>query len=273
MLSGLDLLKSILTAELYDESFWVRMYPDTIPVTNPLKKVILRRIVSALEQRRYRVLLPVEPDKQLRERRNLGRDQPFFGFTMVGRKRLDNFEYCIRTAITESIEGSIVECGVWRGGASILAKAVLEDLKSNKELWLCDSFEGLPPPQCEQDRGYDFTPWNDYLGVSQDIVRRNFQLFGLLDERVKFLKGFFGETLRGAPIEKICVLRLDGDLYESTWQCLESLYPKVAPQGFIIIDDYKTLEPCRQAVHDYIRRENLRPEIRQIDGMGVYWRV
>ena len=273
MLSRLELLKSVLTGELYDESFWRRVRPEEFPVTHPVKKFLARRIVKALERRGYRVMLPVTPSDQERDRRRRGKDHPALGFTMVGRLRLDNVEECIRRAVADGIEGSVVECGVWRGGASILAKAVLEELKSDKELWLCDSFEGLPPPTFVEDRGYDFTPYNDFLGVSLETVQRNFELFGLLDERVRFLKGYFSESLTEPPMDRICVLRLDGDLYESTIQCLDALYHRVAPGGFVIIDDYGVLEPCRRAVHDYLDRTGRNPEIRDIDGTGVYLRV
>ena len=166
-----------------------------------------------------------------------------------------------------------MECGVWRGGASILGKAVLNDLASNRHLWLCDSFEGLPAPSFPEDHGYDFTPSNDYLGVSVEQVKDNMSRFVELDDRIHFLKGFFKDTLENAAIDSIAVLRLDGDLYESTIQCLKALHHKVPSGGFVIIDDYGVLEPCRTAVKEFLEGAGLKPEIHDIDGTGVYWQV
>lgn len=83
-----------------------------------------------------------------------------------------------------------------------------------------------------------------------ETVRRNFARYGLLDEQVHFLKGWFGRSLSKAPIERLAVLQLDGDLYESTWDALTHLYPKLSPGGFAIVDDY-WYASCRTAVHDY----------------------
>jgi O-methyltransferase len=192
---------------------------------------------------------------------------------MVGRERLNNLEFCIRDAVNQGIPGDVVECGVWRGGAAILAKYVLDSLAADRNVWLCDSFEGLPAPTMQQDHGYDFTPTNDYLGVSKETVEAHFRRFSLLDDRVRFVKGFFKDSLPGVAINQIAVLRLDGDLYESTIQCLDNLYHKVVAGGYVIIDDYGILPPCKQAVHDFLNKHKLAPKIEDIDGTGVYWKV
>jgi O-methyltransferase len=103
-------------------------------------------------------------------------------------------------------------------------------------------------------------------------VRDNFRKFDLLDERVKFVKGWFHETLPSCAVGQIALLRLDGDMYESTIVSLEALYDRVAPGGFVIVDDYGYLESCRSAVHDFFQSRGLNPEIEKIDWTGVYWR-
>jgi O-methyltransferase len=93
----------------------------------------------------------------------------------------------------------------------------------------------------------------------------------LLDDRVRFLPGWFKDTLPDAPIDRLALLRLDGDLYESTIQALEALYPRLSPGGFCIIDDY-IIKACRQAVADYRAKHGVSAEIIHIDGAGVFWR-
>jgi O-methyltransferase len=110
------------------------------------------------------------------------------------------------------------------------------------------------------------------LAVPESEVRANFQRYGLLDGRVRFLPGWFKDTLHDAPIDRIAVLRLDGDLYESTIQSLDALYPRLSPGGFCVIDDYHALEACRQAVADYRAKHGVSAEIVEIDGTGVFWR-
>ena len=103
-------------------------------------------------------------------------------------------------------------------------------------------------------------------------MKANFAKYGLLDDRVVFLKGWFKDTLRAAPIERLAVLRLDGDMYESTMDALTALYDKVSAGGFVIIDDYGCIEACRRAVHDFRDARGIADKIVDIDGWGVYWR-
>lgn len=105
-------------------------------------------------------------------------------------------------------------------------------------------------------------------------MRANIARFGLLDEqRVRFLEGWFSDTLPDAPIEKIAILRLDGDLYESTMDVLTALYERVQPGGYVIVDDYGDWEPCRRAVDEFRANRRIEARIEPIDGSGVYWRV
>lgn len=142
-------------------------------------------------------------------------------------------------------------------------------------MWLADSFEGVPPPDPENysaDKDLRLDVAADVLAIPESAVRNNFKRYGLLDDRVRFLPGWFKDTLPDAPIDRIALLRLDGDLYESTIQGLDALYPRLTAGGFCIIDDYHPIDACRQAVTDYRQRNSISAEIIDIDGTGVYWR-
>jgi O-methyltransferase len=216
------------------------------------------------------------PDSE-RERRETGADWPVNGTTMVGLRRLDNLQSCVETVVREGVEGDLIETGVWRGGASILMRATLSELgDEEREVWLADSFEGLPrsrPDEYPADAGSDEHFEFDFLSVSEEDVRAAFERYGVLDERVRFLRGFFSESLpplRGA--HRWSLLRLDGDMYESTIVALESLYPDLSPGGFVIIDDYGAIPQCREAVADFRAANGIDAEIREVDWTGAYWR-
>lgn len=204
-----------------------------------------------------------------------GRDWPARAHTMVGRKRLDNVQFCVEDALARGVPGDLMETGVWRGGVVILMRAILKAHGvADRRVWAADSFEGLPPPDAEKyplDAPLQLNKFKQ-LAVSLEQVQENFRRYGLLDGQVRFLKGWFRDTLPSAPIEHLAVLRLDGDLYESTMDALTSLYPKLEPGGYIIIDDYNDIAACRQAVTDYRDRHGIAAEIVPVDWTGVYWR-
>jgi len=154
-------------------------------------------------------------------------------------------------------------------------RAILKAYGDTKRIvWLADSFDGLPPPNAATypaDAGDRHHTYHDYLAVSRQEVEENFRRYNLLDEQVRFLEGWFKDTLPKAPIDHLAVLRLDGDMYESTIQALDFLYEKVSRGGFVIVDDYH-LGPCKQAVTDFRSRRCIKDAISDIDGMGVFWR-
>ena len=193
--------------------------------------------------------------------------------TMLGRERLYNIEYCIKEVIRDDVPGDLIECGVWRGGGSIFMKGVLVSLNDNERaVWVADSFQGLPKPTEEEDLHLDLSKDTcPHLAVSKNEVEQAFKDYELLDERVHFLEGWFKDTLSSAPIERLAVLRLDGDLYESTRDVLLALYDKVSPGGYIIVDDY-FIPACRKAVTEFREAHGIMDEIVEIDWTGVYWR-
>jgi hypothetical protein len=142
---------------------------------------------------------------------------------------------------------------------------------TDRVVWAADSFEGMPVPENESD-GWDLSDVEE-LQISIEEVKRNFARFGLLDDQVAFLKGWFKDTLPAAPIKRLAILRMDGDLYNSTMDSLANLYDKVSTGGYVIVDDYKHWPGCRRAVHDFLHGRHLNPEILDIDDQSVYWRV
>ena len=110
------------------------------------------------------------------------------------------------------------------------------------------------------------------LAVSIEQVQENFEQYDLLDDQVRFLPGWFSDTLPSAPIDTFAVLRLDGDMYSSTMDALEALYDRLAPGGFVIVDDYGAVPACAEAVHDFRARRGIAEPIEQIDWAGSFWR-
>lgn len=258
----LDLMKKSLLNTIYGDV-------EDIPVST---SGLIRRLVSKA--------CAAQGIKLMRERRvpseerDEGKDWPANALTMIGRKRLNNLHFCIREIILNEVPGDVIETGVWRGGAAIFMRAVLKAYESHdRNVWVADSFEGLPVPNDEKypaDIG-DVHCVEDRLRVSIDQVKANFARYDLLDEQVKFLKGWFKDTLPGAPIERLAVMRLDGDMYESTMDSLKALYPRLSPGGYVIIDDFGYIKSCEQAVHDYRKDHGIDDHIKRIDWTGAFW--
>lgn len=208
--------------------------------------------------------------------REYGWDWPSKAHTMIGLKRLDNIRVLMENIINNNIPGDFIETGVWRGGACILMRAVLDAYEIyDRKIWLADSFEGLPLPdeiKYPADAGDKFHTYSE-LKVSLDEVKQNFSKYGLLDDQVQFIKGWFKDTLAEAPIKQLALLRLDGDMYESTMDALSALYDKVSVGGYVIVDDYHVVSGCKTAIHDFLSERGLSPTLEEIDGVGVYWKV
>jgi hypothetical protein len=197
-----------------------------------------------------------------------------FYHTMIGRKRLDNLHQALDSVIAENVPGDVIETGVWRGGATIFMRGYLavHGIK-DRIVWVADSFRGLPAPSLAQDAEYDFRAQAyPQLAISRADVQELFERYDLMADSVRFLEGWFKDTLATSPIDRLAILRLDGDLYESTMDALSPLYPKVSRGGWIIVDDYNILEPCRRAVNDYRQSHGITAPLQPIDWTAVYWR-
>jgi len=207
------------------------------------------------------------------EQRNEGLDWPERAHTMIGIKRLNNLHNMLDYIRENKITGDLIETGVWRGGATIFMKAYIEMYKMDKKVFVCDSFEGLPEPDVNKypdDLG-DTHYQVDFLKVSIESVKNNFNLYNLLDEKVIFLKGWFSETLKDNNlIGDISILRFDGDMYGSTIDVLDNLYDKVVNKGVIIIDDY-CLDNCAKAVTDFRNNRGIKNELDVVDRCGRFW--
>jgi O-methyltransferase len=265
----LSLLEGCLTRSLFIEEHhneprlagWRRLVRDAV---NRVEKNLDWRIVeraTASAQDRYE-----------------GRDFPQTAETMAGHLRLDNVRHCITSVLEDGVPGDLIETGVWRGGSAIFMRAVLaaHDV-SDRTVWVADSFQGLPTPAPDAhpvDREYDLDGFSG-LAVDLDQVKANFAKYGLLDDNVRFLAGWFKDTLANAPIEQLAVARLDGDLYASTIDAITALYPKLSIGGYLIVDDYNAplfADACGQAIRDYRAQHDISEPIQTIDWTGVYWR-
>lgn len=262
----LDLLKRCLSRDLFPE----RYRPVGLGVSPAARAYApLRRLLGS---RGVELVRRAEVDPAVRAE---GRDQPKDAETMIGLRRLDNLEACVRRVVDDGVPGDLIETGVWRGGATIFMRGVLAACgDTERRVWVADSFQGLPPPNPDAfpaDAGDDH--WKrSHLAVAEAEVRANFARYRLLDDQVRFLPGFFSDTLPSAPIERLAVLRLDGDMYESTIVALESLYPKLSPGGFVIVDDYGAIPSCRAAVDHFRAEHGIDEEMHRVDWTGVYWR-
>jgi len=265
----IDLLKKVLTFALWDEP----MTPITTYSFN--RPFVVRILISAISKLLDSMNLQLVKNLNIsKDDRMEGRIWPGLAHTMVGQKRLENLQFCIETVLEDGIEGDFIETGVWRGGSCIFMRGVLSVYGiTNRRVYVADSFQGLPKPDNEnypEDKGVKFDKIK-YLSISEAEVKNNFQKYGLLDDQVVFLKGWFNETLPKAPIQKLSIMRLDGDMYGSTMDALTNLYPKLSPGGFCIIDDYE-MNICRKAVDDYRENNDIHEQIQKIDWTGIYWR-
>ena len=205
---------------------------------------------------------------------DVGWSWPKYGQTMVGEARLENVQMTVETVLADGVPGDLIEAGVWRGGVTILMRAVLAAYGiEDRRVIVADSFRGLPPPNAEiypADEG-DIHHTANQLAVSRDQVETNFRMYGLLDEQVEFLEGWFSDTLPTLEERRWAVVRVDGDMYESTTDALVNLYPGLSVGGFVIIDDYAH-GPCRQAVEDFREAHRVSEPIEKIDWTGAFWR-
>jgi O-methyltransferase len=259
----IEMIKKSLMDSIYDHVGFLPVVPSTWR---------WRRLVAFLARRGIELVRRVPVDKQ---KRLEGRDWPLVAHTMIGKARLDNIQSCVESVIHEGVPGDLIETGVWRGGATILMRAILKVYGvTDRKVWVADSFCGLPSPDSEKYPADADSVFHTYreLVVPLEEVFENFAKYDLLDDQVCFLKGWFHETLPAAPIERLAVIRLDGDMYESTMDALTSLYPKLSAGGYLIVDDYGCVAACKQAVDDFRNQQGIRDEILAIDADGVYWR-
>ncbi|HEY5960937.1 MAG TPA: TylF/MycF/NovP-related O-methyltransferase [Polyangiaceae bacterium] len=248
----LDLLENVLSFSLWKEP----LKPLNYTAKRGLGMKALRQVDKVL--RKGGLAIAIVPKHTAAE----GKDWPVCAHTMIGQARLRNIRQLCDEVDWSGVRGAYVECGVWRGGASIYARACLS---RERPVICCDTFAGMPQDNVEPQ----FSTY-DVLAVSEQEVRENFSRFRLNDN-VHFVKGPFSETL-SCWSRPIAILRVDGDMYSSTTHVLTHLGQFVTPGGFIIIDDWN-LPLCRMAVEVYRKLWNISSTIVEIDNNGIYWQV
>ena len=201
--------------------------------------------------------------------------------SMLPLERLHNIQACVTDVIERGVPGDLIETGVWRGGATIFMRAVLKVYgEVGRTVWVADSFEGLPAPDAEkypiERQAHDGAVMKNtfkHFAVDLEEVKRNFKAYDLLDDQVRFLKGWFKDSLPLAPIKALAVMRLDGDYYESTRDALVNLYDRLSVGGYVIIDDYgeDSWTYCRKAVDDFRRERGILDDLKQVDSRCFYW--
>ncbi len=200
--------------------------------------------------------------------------------TMVSRERLWTTIMACKYVVDRNIEGDFVECGVWRGGNALAAAEIFKLYKSKRDVWLFDTFKGMTEPtdadveasngqaartQYETDQK---DTHNEWCYASIDDVRQNFASRGITSN-IHFVQGDVCQTLNNPPLpDKISVLRLDTDWYESTKEELEVLYPKLTIGGCLIIDDYGHWSGSKKATDEYFKKNRNRPFLQYTDYTG-----
>ena len=262
----LDLLKKSLTRYIFGET-----YRRAVSQRGTLRGVLTAALQRILASRDLMLVRrqPFDPDARAE-----GRDRPEQAETMVGLKRLDNLQFCISDVLRQGVPGDLLEAGVWRGGAAIFMRGALKAYgDAHRVVWVVDSFQGLPRPdpvRYPEDKG-DRHWTHPELSASLETVKQNFARYGLLDERVRFLHGWFKDTLPRAPIQRLAVLRIDADMYASTMEALSHLYQKVSIGGYVIVDDYGAVPGCKAALDDFRAAHDINEPLRPIDWTAVFW--
>ena len=186
-------------------------------------------------------------------------------YTMTSEDRIYSLYLSINYIIKNEILGDFVECGVWKGGSMMLAAKLLKDNKSDRLIYLYDTFEGMSAPgqfdfasnvkKSKKNHAQVLLKKDKKLIclATIDEVKKNLNSTGYKNDCIKFIKGDVKETLNQNLPGRIALLRLDTDWYESTKIELEKLFPKLSPGGILIIDDYKSWEGCKKAVNEYFK--------------------
>lgn len=202
--------------------------------------------------------------------------------TMTPKRRLDNVQSCVEVLIRDEVAGDLIETGVWRGGTTIFMRGLLKAYgEQGRLVWVADSFEGLPEPdetrfpkEAAFHKGKTMQHYYKNMAATMDEVISNFRAYELFDEQVRFIKGWFKDSLPTAPIEHLALLRLDGDYYDSTMDALDSLYDKLSVGGIVIVDDYgeDAWTNCRQAVDRFRESRGIQDAMMAVDSKCYWWR-
>jgi O-methyltransferase len=183
--------------------------------------------------------------------------------TMTSPEKLNALVASVRYVVRHGIEGDIVECGVWRGGSMMAAAKALQSVgDTGRHLHLYDTFEGMSEPT-EHDKRHDGRSAADMLAATEkdsavwayatlEDVQQAMGETAFPAERIHYYKGKVEDTIPENVPEKISILRLDTDWYESTRHELDHLYPRLSPGGVLLLDDYGWWDGARRAVDEWL---------------------
>lgn len=199
--------------------------------------------------------------------------------TMSSDVILDNVLMLARDVMARRVPGDFIEAGAWRGGVAVLMRAAIAAYGANdvpqRTVWVADSFAGWPQPDPDSDLDdavlHYLVKAIDGLRVDRPTLERGFARANLLDDQVRILEGWFADTLPAAPIGRLALARLDGDLHESTMTALLALYPRLSAGGFVIIDGYGSPTGCARAVDEYRATRGIAAPLQRVDQQAVYW--
>lgn len=231
----------------------------------PYIELVMKMAVGAPNQGRCgdfnncKTYLPYE-----HELRQYGNDWPPFGYTMIGLTRLENFRAAILEVNRNHISGSIVELGVWRGGAMITAAAVCQDAGVSRDLYVFDAFEVIP----------NYASHSEFLANSMKDVQSNFDLFGVNGGNVHFVKGLFKDSIPAFKDNKdpVAVLRVDGNFYDSYQDAMYYMYEKVPVGGIVIFDDVMSHKAVMTFWNDFKADQGIDVELNRIDKHSAWFR-
>lgn len=264
----LDLLERTITRAVLARSVERHTWRPGFPVKRQL--VALMKWACSLAGLEVVRLVKTTPEDYL-ESGHAARNRAEDAESMVGTLQFDSMQACIADVVANNVPGDLLEAGVWRGGMTIFMRGVLKSLDvGDRKVWVADSFSGLPPPDKIAERNAKW--WREAdMAESLETVQANFARYGLLDDQVRFIEGFFAETLPG-PVGRLAVLRIDADLYQSTADVLNALYPRLEVGGYLICDDYQNLHDCRRAVDEYRAKRGITDPIVKMDRRAIYWK-
>lgn len=234
------------------------------------------RIIRDVTHRLGFEIVPYGADFDRTSLETIQRTRPF---TMTSASRVFALCEAVRYVCDNTVPGDIVECGVWRGGSMMAAaRTLMECGDTSRSLYLYDTFEGMPPPGARdrartsdrsaadilkadrKDEGSLYWAYSPLETVRNNLLRTNYPA-----DRMRFIKGKVEQTLPASLPERIAILRLDTDWYESTLHELTHLYPRLSHNGVLIIDDYGYWQGARAAVDEFFRAQSFRPMLVRVD--------
>ncbi|HEX5095527.1 MAG TPA: TylF/MycF/NovP-related O-methyltransferase, partial [Acidimicrobiia bacterium] len=254
----LALLKRTLLDEVYIENEVRLQYlADCITKNRPVDETQLRDPVRYLKQQTAG-LESVRATGALGDAAGTGAS--FLPYTDMGRARLDHLEHALDVIRREDISGDLVDCSTGRGGGGIFMRGYLDAYQvPDRLVWVVDRFRVHARGAGSLD-----------LGTDLNQVRDAFARFDVFDDRVRFVQGDYGETLKGTATGAIALLRIGADS-DDAGAILERLYPRLAAGGFVVVDDYAS-PACRARVDEYRAARGLTEPLDRIDASAVSWR-